>query len=481
MKRILILLSIIMIFFAGCSKKETTTMERPDYKKVRIKKIPLAMQCWTFRKFTFFETLAKVEALGIHFIEAYPGQPLDASLPGEIFDHNLKDAQIDLVNKKLKEHNIQLVNYGVVGFENTEEDMRKVFDFARKAGIRTIVTEPKFDDFFLLEKMVKDYGNIKVAIHNHPYPSKYAHPETVFEHIKHRDDRIGACGDTGHWLRTGVNPVEALRMLEGKVHDIHLKDLNKFGERKAHDVPFGSGKANIHDVLAELSRQNYAGYLCVEHENKAEEFAPEASIRKGIDYIKSITYYEDYEEILKRQDDGNYTKHGWNHYGPGYFELDERTGVLTSRKGMGLFWFAGKKYGNFILELDFMVSEEKSNSGIFLRIPTVPFDNYYVGHSFEVQIYAPGSDVHKTGAIYDAEPPKKDAAKGPGEWNHYKISFINDHIDVELNDVRVIDWDAEPRGKIEDFATDGYIGLQNHDWETSVSYRNIFIKEIVAE
>jgi hypothetical protein len=42
----------------------------------------------------------------------------------------------------------------------------------------------------------------------------------------------------------------------------------------------------------------------------------------------------------------------------------------------------------------------------------------------------------------------------------------------------VIDWIAEPRGKIKDFAREGFIGLQNNDLETTVLFQNIFIKEL---
>ena len=131
-------------------------------------------------------------------------------------------------------------------------------------GIQTIVTEPSYDDYSLIEKMVKKY-NIHVAIHNHPVPSKYAKPETVLQHIEGLDERIGACADTGHWMRSGINPVEALRLLKGRLIDVHLKDLDVFGSKKARDVPFGQGKANIHDILAELTLQNFHGFLAVEH------------------------------------------------------------------------------------------------------------------------------------------------------------------------------------------------------------------------
>jgi len=135
------------------------------------------MQCWTFRTFTFFETINKVKELGVKYLEAYPGQALSSDMPGVRFSHNMEEEQRKLVKTRLKKNGIILVGYGVVGFENTEEDMQKVFGFAKEMGIRTIMTEPKFDDFSLLEKMVKEY-NIRIAIHNHPEPSKYARPQT---------------------------------------------------------------------------------------------------------------------------------------------------------------------------------------------------------------------------------------------------------------------------------------------------------------
>ena len=110
----------------------------------------------------------------------------------------------------------------------------------------------------------------------------------------------------------------------------------------------GRGVANIHDILAELTLQNYHGYLTIEHESDVDN--PSPPIRKGLEYIRSITYYDGYEEMLKWSDSQNtYSKHGWNHYGPGYFTLDKKDGILQSHSGMGLFWFSEKKYKDFVL------------------------------------------------------------------------------------------------------------------------------------
>jgi sugar phosphate isomerase/epimerase len=470
-----VLTSVVLSQEYGNKKKDAIETEYSRYENVRIKKFPFAVQCWTFRRFSFFEALQKTKDLGIRYAQAYPGQTLEKNDKRMKFDHNMPDDQIDRVKKKLKELGVTLVSYGVVNFGNNEEEMQNIFEFAKDMGIQTIVTEPSYDDYSLLEKMAKKH-RINVAIHNHPTPSKYARPETVIYRIDGLDSGIGACADTGHWMRSGVNPLEAMRALKGRIRDVHLKDLNEFGNKKAFDVPFGKGKANIRAILAELTLQDYDGYLTIEYEREEEAENPSPSVRKGLEYVKSITYYQDHEQILRRSRWG-YSKHGWNHYGPGYFELDGETGVLKGQGGMGLLWYAARKYKDFILELDYKCADKFTNSGIFLRVPDIPVSDDYIYHSFEIQIDPSGKDIHKTGAAYDAEAPLKDPSYPPGEWNHFKISFIGSRIQVELNGVLVLDWDAEPRGKVRDFAGEGYIGLQNHDSRSPVYFKNIYIKE----
>jgi len=184
-----------------------------------------------------------------------------------------------------------------------------------------------------------------------------------------------------------------------------------------------------------------------------------------------------FERILRLQD-GRYSKHGWNHYGPGYFDLDPETGVLTSHGGMGLLWYAAQEYGDFVLELEFKTADANTNSGVFLRVPGVPASDDYIYHSFEIQIDDASEGIHRTGGAYDAEAPMRVASRYPGEWNHYRITFRGNHITVVLNGATVLDWEAEPRGKVADFAPRGYIGLQNHDDRSPVYFRNIYVKAL---
>jgi sugar phosphate isomerase/epimerase len=94
--------------------------------------------------------------------------------------------------------------------------------------------------------------------------------------VKGRDARLGACADTGHWLRSNITPVNALKILEGRIISSHLKDLNEVGDR-AHDVPFGAGAANIPAILNELRRQGFNGNISIEYEYNWENSVPEVA------------------------------------------------------------------------------------------------------------------------------------------------------------------------------------------------------------
>ncbi len=188
---------------------------------------------------------------------------------------------------------------------------------------------------------------------------------------------------------------------------------------------------------------------------------------------------EGYEGLIQQRPDGTFHKGGWNHYGPGYFVLDPETGVLESHGGMGLMWYSAREFSDFALELEFKTSKLESNSGVFVRVPGAPSSDDYIYHSFEIQIHdASEEGVHQTGAVYDAEAASRLASRPTGEWNQMRVTFVGDHITVEINGETVVDWDAEPRGKVADFAASGYVGLQNHDHDSSVWFRNLRAKDL---
>lgn len=212
-------------------------------------------QLWSFNKFTFMEAIDKVASLGLKYAEAFPGQRLSPDLPEDIkFEHTMSEEHRQLAQKKLEETGVKLLCYGVVGISNNEGDARKVFDFAKVMGIETVVSEPARKNLPSVDKLANEYG-INVAIHNHPKPSLYWDYNVAVEALKDCGPRLGVCADTGHWARSGQDPLEAVKALKGRLISFHLKDLNAFGERDAHDVIWGTGVLDLKNLLNEVKQQ----------------------------------------------------------------------------------------------------------------------------------------------------------------------------------------------------------------------------------
>lgn len=217
-------------------------------------------------------------------IEAYPGQKLSTEQPDLRFDDGLAPAARKEVLKHLADLGARVINFGVVGLSKDETASRRVFDFAKQMGIQTIVAEPLEDAFDTLEKLCDEYG-INVALHNHPEPSKYWNPDKVLEVCRGRSRRIGACADTGHWMRSNINPLDAIRKLEGRIISFHFKDLNQYG-KAAHDVPWGTGKANVRALLQEVHRQKFKGVFSIEYEYHWHDSLPE--IGQSVKYFDQV-------------------------------------------------------------------------------------------------------------------------------------------------------------------------------------------------
>jgi len=243
----------------------------------------LGCQAYSFNRFTFTEAVEKNASLGLKYIEAYPGQKFSAELPELKMGQHMTPDERAMVKALLKENGVTLVNYGVTGVPPVEAKARELFDFAKDMGIETLCTETKEDELDLVEKLADEYG-INIAIHNHPKPSHYWNPETVAAAVKGRGKRIGACADIGHWMRSGVDPVEGLKILEGRIISFHFKDLNEFGVREAHDVPWGEGAYGIEKVFAEIKRQGFQGMFSIEYEHNWENSVP--------DIAKCVTYFD---------------------------------------------------------------------------------------------------------------------------------------------------------------------------------------------
>ena len=243
-------------------------------------------QAYSFRLYTVFEAIDKTAQAGGKTIEFYPGQKFDDTAK---WDHNATPEMIDKVMKHLEAKGLTAVGYGVVKLGKDAAQDRKVFEFCKKIGISIVITEPDVAGLDGIEALVKEF-DIKMAIHNHPKrPLDRAYmfwdPDYVLGLVKDRDPRMGSCADVGHWVRSGLDPVECIKKLKGRIFDSHMKDLTEFGNVKAHDLPFGQGKSNIAGILAEYAAQGYPGPLHCEYEHNWETSVPE--ITQCLDFVKN--------------------------------------------------------------------------------------------------------------------------------------------------------------------------------------------------
>ena len=247
----------------------------------------LGAQAYTFRMFSFFEALDKIDSCGLKYVEAYPGQKIGGGMEGNM-DFKMDETKRNAILRRAKEKGIKIYSFGVVN-PNNEADWEPLFQFAKAMGIENITSEPAPQFLPLVERLADKY-NINVAIHNHPAPSRYWNPDTVLNAIQGRSKRMGACADIGHWVRSGLDPVECIKKLEGRVIQLHVKDLHE-KSRQAHDVPWGSGVSNVAGVMQELRRQGFRGLFSAEYEHNWMNNTPEVTA--------SAKYFRDVARTIK--------------------------------------------------------------------------------------------------------------------------------------------------------------------------------------
>lgn len=268
MKKLTLALALLGALLAG----PASTLQAQDKASSKLG-WKLGAQSYTFNRFTLAQALDKLDSCGLSYVECYPGQTIGGGIEGKM------DVKMDAATRKqvldlLKKHKIQLVAFGVVGPKN-EEEWNQTFEFAKEMGIGIITCEPRNEHLDIVSALCDKY-KIRAAIHDHPKPSHYWHPDSVLAAIQGRSPLLGACADIGHWVRSGLDPVACIQKLKGHIYSLHFKDLNEKAP-KAHDVVWGTGVSNVQGVLEELKKQGFKGVFSAEYEYHWENSVPEVA------------------------------------------------------------------------------------------------------------------------------------------------------------------------------------------------------------
>ena len=234
---------------------------------------------------TLFEIIDQATLLGVLYLEGSNTQKVSPEI-SEYFDYNLSDDKLIQIRKKFLASGITLVNYYIRNIPGDEETCKKIFEFGRKMGIETFISEPQPEALDLIEKYCIRY-NIKLAIHNSSenVTSFYWDPTNILNVCKNRSPLIGACGDFGNWVRSGLKPIDAIKMLKERLITIQIHDLNEFTPN-AHDVPLGDGIIEFETILEYVKDSGIKPVLfALEYSNDEETALPE--IIKSIDFFNT--------------------------------------------------------------------------------------------------------------------------------------------------------------------------------------------------
>ena len=230
---------------------------------------------YTFRHLALCEAAQQVAALGLRYIEGFTWQKLSATKPKVATNETMSAADRKETKARLDDMGVQFVSCYCQAMAK-EDACRKLFDWAKEMGAEILVAEPPLDAYDMVAKLCDQY-RISLAVHNHPQPSHYWSPDTLLKAAKGRTKRIGACCDTGHWARSGIQPVEALKKLEGRIVSLHLKDIAKFGDTKTPCVVFGTGEGDLAGVVKEIRRQGIKPLFTIEHEVTSPQLVEEVA------------------------------------------------------------------------------------------------------------------------------------------------------------------------------------------------------------
>ena len=214
----------------------------------------MGLQTYTLRDFSFDQTLGHLKDLGLQYAQFFSKQ-----LP--ITDDKAKIAE---AKEKMKAAGVQILSWGVQGFSKNIDNTKKAFEFAKAMGFGVYSANPSADSFESLATLTKEYG-IKIAIHNHgPEDKTYGRLEQVQKAVEKWPVEIGSCVDTGHVLRIGEDPVQWIKALGPRVHDVHLKDFS--GPKGEDEKTLGKGKLDVVGVLKALKEVKFSGILALEYE-----------------------------------------------------------------------------------------------------------------------------------------------------------------------------------------------------------------------
>ncbi len=222
----------------------------------------LGLQSYSLRglvkdgKPSFAEALEATKELGVHYWEAFPAH---VAIEGPERGGSPVKAAMDRAK-------VALSGYGVVALGTDFEANRRFFEFAKRMGIDYLSADPDPKAMDGIDRLIEAF-DVAVGIHNHGPGHRYSSIESIQKVIEGHHPKMGCCIDTGHFLRSKIDPVDAALAFAGRIHGVHLKDVK---DAKTFTI-LGKGDLRLVDLLKVLAKQKYHYCLAIEYEENPEK------------------------------------------------------------------------------------------------------------------------------------------------------------------------------------------------------------------
>ena len=240
----------------------------------RDERIKLGMASYTFREFGLDDTISMTSRIGLKHIALKSFHlPLEST-----------KEEIIAVAEKVRAGGLDLYGCSVVVLKS-EDEVNRVFEYAKTAGMKMIIAQPDSNLLELVNKKVQDY-NLLFAIHNHgPEDKNFPLPPVTYERIKMLDSRIGMGIDVGHAMRSGLDPSECILKCKNRLLDIHIKDIRSVTQA-IDPIEVGRGILDIPGILSTILKIKYSGIVSLEYEKDGKD--PFPGVAESIGYIRGI-------------------------------------------------------------------------------------------------------------------------------------------------------------------------------------------------
>ena len=451
----------------------------------------MGLQSYSLRNFDTAEALEMTKKLGLHYWEAFRNHIPISTVPGYIAEQK----------EKLQQAGVQLVAYGVVRFDDNETKAREIFDFAKAMGLWSISADPNPDDatMSLLEKLVEEY-QIPIAIHNHGPGHRYDKVSDVLKVVNDRHPLLGACVDTGHYLRSDEDPVAVIQQLGKRVFGVHFKDVRTIRspeekEKLLKELPknranqlnregkvftiLGEGELNVVGVLRALRDLEYERTLSLEYEENPEN--PLSDIELSLAAVrKAVAYLDDPEDDFISLWDGK-TFDNWKiNEHPETWTIKDGTIVCNGPRSHLFYMGDEAPFKNFQLKVD-VKAAPNSNAGIYFH--TRYQDEGWPAKGFETQVNnSYHKDPRKTGSLYSVDDVLEQYIPDNTWWTQ-DITVRGNHVVIKIDGRTVTDYTqpenvASSDKKFERKFDSGTFALQGHDPGSTVAFKNIRVRRL---